>query len=214
MIFFLGGQWDIFFVDYINKVDVDYTLMSVIRDVLKRFKFPINMQLYFKLPNDTHRLIDSNNIVLEMFGMYRDQSRIVIFVGDIAMSPFNPGMWLDANDEPDGSDCGNVEVHNIEISNPEIDNLQNDDVDDGHFSSDSDSTYIVVSEKSTDYGSDLEYFLDGDTFSDGCGNACKEKYYVNFSTINLGEYAAYVELISDEYTSCMAATKEKKSFKR
>ena len=124
------------------------------------------------------------------------------------MAPFNPGMWLD------GSDYANVEVHNIEIDNLEIDHLQNDDVDDGHSSSDSDSTYIAESEKSTDYGSNLEYFLDGDTFSDGCGDTCEDEDYVNFSTINLGEYAAYAELISDEYRSCMAATKEKKSFRR
>ncbi|KAL3504417.1 hypothetical protein ACH5RR_034258 [Cinchona calisaya] len=155
---YVGGSVKIF-----DNIDPDYMTRFELFTILNNLT-AINMQVSYRMANGEFALLNSDLAVMEMFGMFRDEPFIRIYIEEVA-----------ANDQNLG------DIVNSDESN---------------------ESYVMDSDESTEDDSDFEYFLDGDTLNDSCG--IDDDGVVNDEVahnINLEEYAAYVELIRDDYAS-------------
>ncbi|KAL3498461.1 hypothetical protein ACH5RR_041193 [Cinchona calisaya] len=161
--------------------------------------------------------------------MFRDEPFIRIYIEEVAANDQKLGNGENVNQNDDLGQDGNDENVNQNAGNDQnVGNNQNEGNDqnigngenvgnnenvvlEGDIvkSDESDESYVVDSDESTEDDSDFEYFLDGDTLNDSCG--IDDDGVVNDEVahnINLGEYAAYVELIRDDYASFQNSRKE------
>ncbi|XP_071925324.1 uncharacterized protein [Coffea arabica] len=212
---YVGGD-----IKHFNDIDPDYMSRFEIWGLLKGLNLPINTQICFKMPDDEFALLNSEAAVMHMFGMFRDEPYIHIYVGEV-----NDNRHVENNN---GNQQGGVEaVGNSNINanqgvgtgndglgvggvndnvEPEIDH----DVNESEI--ESDDSYTPKSEQSFEYDSDFDNFLDGNTLSDDCdiGDDITEVTSGLDSNINLGQYQQYAELISDDYRAFVEARKEGK----
>ncbi|KAL3533121.1 hypothetical protein ACH5RR_006642 [Cinchona calisaya] len=180
---YVGGE-KVFF----NNLDPNYLSLIELREMAKLVNLPINMPIRSKVPGSEYRLVNDNTIVLEMFGMYRDEPHIILYVGDVLIvgpqtnfwglgDAENPGNVNAGNENMVGENSGNgnAEIQNHVGENPGDVNIENENpfgenIPEDRLSESSDSSYDGdgESEESTNHGSNLEYFIDGDLISDAC----------------------------------------------
>ena len=168
---YVGGD-----IKYFNNIDPDYMSRFEIWGLLKGLNMPINTQICFKMPDDEFALLNSEATVMYMFGMFRDEPYIHIYVGEVndngdvennngnqqggveAVGNSNINANQGVGTGNDGLGVGGVN-DNVE---PEVDHDVNES------ETESDDSYTPESEQSFEYDSDFDYFLDGDTLSDSC----------------------------------------------
>ncbi|XP_071918009.1 uncharacterized protein [Coffea arabica] len=212
---YVGGD-----IKHFNDIDPDYMSRFEIWGLLKGLNVPINTQICFKMPDDEFALLNSEAAVMYMFGMFRDEPYIHIYVGEVndngdvennngnqqdgveAVGNSNINANQGVGTGNDGLGVGGVN-DNVE---PEVDHDVNES------ETESDDSYTPESEQSSEYDSDFDYFLDGDTLSDNCdiGDDTTEVTSGLDSNINLGQYQQYAELISGDYRAFVEARKEGK----
>ncbi|KAL3518768.1 hypothetical protein ACH5RR_021357 [Cinchona calisaya] len=78
---------------FFNNLDPNYLSLTELREMLKLVNLPVNMPIRYKVPGGEYRLVKDNTIVLEMFGMYRDEPHIILYVGDVLIVGKQPNFW-------------------------------------------------------------------------------------------------------------------------
>ncbi|KAL3512859.1 hypothetical protein ACH5RR_025576 [Cinchona calisaya] len=155
-------------------------------ELLKQLNIPINMPdmlIRYRDPGGQFILIQSEEGVLEMFGLFREQPCICLYVGNLVnVGPQNQNIGQQEVDaaEPENLNIGAhvIEQKQVDPQIPEVEdpiieqnkniNVRKEDQVINSSDSRSNSSYILDSDASTKTNSNFSFFLDGDTFSGGC----------------------------------------------
>ncbi|KAL3508262.1 hypothetical protein ACH5RR_027663 [Cinchona calisaya] len=220
---YVGGR-----VKKYKDIDPDDMSRLELYELLKQLRIPINMpdmSIRYRDPSGQFISIQSEEDVLEMFGLFRDQPHICLYVGNLVnIGPQNQNV---GQQEVDAAELENLNVgtHVIEhnqvdsqipkFEDPVIEQNENINVREDQVINSSDSgsdgSYIPNSNASTEANSDFSFFLDGDTLSDGCDFNDEGDVTNGFeNNIDLGDYTTYAELISDDYRKFLEARRQGK----
>ncbi|KAL3499044.1 hypothetical protein ACH5RR_041776 [Cinchona calisaya] len=78
-------------VVYFPQIDPNFMSIIELREIQEQLLLPIDMRIHYKVPDGEYRRVTNNDIVMEMFGMYRDTEYLVLHVGNVQF----PNFWED-----------------------------------------------------------------------------------------------------------------------
>ncbi|KAL3529642.1 hypothetical protein ACH5RR_008964 [Cinchona calisaya] len=83
-------------VVYFPQIDPDFMSIIELREILEQLLLPIDMPIYYKVPDGEYRRVTNNDNVMEMFGMYRDTEYLVLYVNNVNVGNLQfPNFWGD-----------------------------------------------------------------------------------------------------------------------
>ncbi|KAL3520334.1 hypothetical protein ACH5RR_018483 [Cinchona calisaya] len=74
---------------------------------------PINMPIYYKVPDGVYRRVTSDDIVLEMFAMFKDSEYLILYIGEVNVAHLQLNNLWGVEDNPIGDNEGNAEDNPI-----------------------------------------------------------------------------------------------------
>ncbi|KAL3523040.1 hypothetical protein ACH5RR_015874 [Cinchona calisaya] len=191
---YVGGK-----VAHFEEVDPDLMSYFEVLDCLREISVPTEIPIYYIVPNADlehgRKLLISDQNVLEMFEMNMGHQIIHIYSGK------------DANGNNNGENLnGNNDGENLNGNNDGEDANGNNNGEHGNGNNDGLNENYQDEESELEVDSDFEYFLDGDTLSDGC-DPLDEKETVKKAKEQWGrppDYVEYEQLIGEDFEAYIA----------
>ncbi|KAL3530065.1 hypothetical protein ACH5RR_009387 [Cinchona calisaya] len=195
---YVGGK-----VAHLDEVDPDLMSYFEVLDCIREISVPIEFQIYYIVPNADlehgPRLLISDQNVLEMFEMNMGHQIIDIYSGEDVNEA--------ANGNNDGENAnGNNNGENLNGNNDGEDANGNNTGEHVNGNNDGLNENYQDEEGELEVDFDFEYFLDGDTLSDGC-DPLDEKEIVKKAKEQWGRppnYVEYEQLIREDFEAYIA----------